>query len=128
LFDVTPTRITSCNTVFGSGSTICPAIGPPESEYLFVDLRGPWAGEKLSYTLWHAAKKHLDVALKTLAWRRSAIEIATRRLMQPSKKKPEYPEDGIEEFAESDDDEKLELDIFRHIIVRQDECMNPGAY
>ena len=28
------------------------------------------------------------------------------------------PEDGVDEFAERDDNEELELDTFRHIIVR----------
>lgn len=92
-----------------------------ESEYLFGDLRGPWAGEELSHALWHATKKHLGVGLKALAWRHTAIGIATRRLMRASKtweKEHEDPEDGVEEFAEGDDEEELELDTFRHIMVR----------
>jgi hypothetical protein len=33
-------------------------------------------------------------------------------------KEHEDPEDGVEEFTEGDDDKELELDIFRHVIVR----------
>jgi hypothetical protein len=33
-------------------------------------------------------------------------------------KEHEDPEDGVEDFAEGDDDEELELDTFRHIMVR----------
>jgi len=33
-------------------------------------------------------------------------------------KEDEEAEDGVEDFAEGDDDEELELDTFRHIMVR----------
>jgi len=41
--------------------------------------------------------------------------------MQASKtweKEYEDAEEGVDEFAEGDDEEELELDTFRHIIVR----------
>ncbi|KAK6591548.1 hypothetical protein H4I95_12156 [Botrytis cinerea] len=108
--------------VFSAGSTICSSIGSSESEYLFGDLRGPWAGEELSQALGSATRKHLGVYLRASGWRHTAIGIATRYLMRASKtweKEHEDPEDGGDEFAEGDDDEELELDTFRHIMVRQ---------
>ncbi|KAK6591896.1 hypothetical protein H4I95_12023 [Botrytis cinerea] len=98
------------------------ALDHRESEYLFGDLRGPWAGEELSQALGSATRKHLGVYLRASGWRHTAIGIATRYLMRASKtweKEHEDPEDGGDEFAEGDDDEELELDTFRHIMVRQ---------
>ncbi|PVH70862.1 hypothetical protein DL98DRAFT_597446 [Cadophora sp. DSE1049] len=98
------------------------ALDHHESEYLFGDLRGPWAGEELSQALGSATRKHLGVYLRASGWRHTAIGIATRYLMRASKtweKEHEDPEDGVDEFAEGDDDEELELDTFRHIMVRQ---------
>jgi hypothetical protein len=92
-----------------------------ESEYLFADLRGPWAGEELSQALGQATRKHLGVRLTASGWRHTAIGIATRRLMRASKtweKENEEAEDGVEDFAEGDDEEQWELDTFRHIMVR----------
>jgi hypothetical protein len=97
------------------------ALDHRESEYLFGDLQGPWAGEELSQALGSASRKHLGVYLRASGWRHTAIGIATRKLMRASKtweKEHEDPEDGVEEFAEGDDDEELELDTFRHIMVR----------
>lgn len=97
------------------------ALDHRESEYLFGDLRGPWAGEELSRALASATKKHLGVELKVSGWRHTAIGIATRYLMRASKTwdmDHEDHEDGVDEFAEGDDDEELELDTFRHIMVR----------
>jgi len=97
------------------------ALDKRESEYLFGDMQGPWAGEQLSQALGRTTQKHLGVQLKVSAWRHAAIGIATRKLMRASKtweKEYEEPEEGVEDFAEGDDDEELELDTFRHIIVR----------
>ena len=97
------------------------ALDHRESEYSFGDLRGPWAGEELSQALGQATRKHLGVYLRASGWRHTAIGIATRHLMRASKtweKEHEEAEDGVEEFAEGDDDEELELDTFRHIMVR----------
>jgi hypothetical protein len=50
-----------------------------------------------------------------------AIGIATRKLIRASKiweMKAEGGEGGEEEFAEGDDAEELEVDTFRHVIVR----------
>jgi hypothetical protein len=97
------------------------ALDRRESEYLFGDMRGPWAGEELSEALSQATRKHLGVRLTVSGWRHVAIGIATRHLMRASKtweKENEDAEDGVEDFAEGDDDEELELDTFRHIMVR----------
>ncbi|OAF55156.1 hypothetical protein VC83_08398 [Pseudogymnoascus destructans] len=96
------------------------ALDQRESEYLFGDRRGPWAGEELSRALASASRVHVGVRLTVSAWRHVAIGIATRYLMQASKtweKDHEEAEDG-EDFAEGDDDEELELDTSRHIMVR----------
>jgi integrase len=92
-----------------------------ESEYLFGDARGPWAGEELSRELSRATQKHLGVRLTASGWRHVAIGIATRHLMRASRtweKDDEDAENGVEDFAEGDDQEELELDTFRHIMVR----------
>jgi hypothetical protein len=96
------------------------ALDRRESEYLFGDGRGPWAGEELSQALSDTTKKRLGVRLTVSGWRHVAIGIATRHLMRASKtweKEHEEVEDG-EDFAEGDDEEELELDTFRHIMVR----------
>jgi len=92
-----------------------------ESEYLFGDMRGPWAGEELSQQLSEQTKKHLGVRLTVSGWRHVAIGIATRRLMRASKtweKDEDDAEDGVDDFAEGDDQEELELDTFRHVMIR----------
>ena len=92
-----------------------------ESEYLFGDAQGPWAGEELSQALGRATEKHLGVRLTASGWRHVAIGIATRKLMRASKtweKDNEDAEEGVDDFAEGDDEEELALDTFRHIIVR----------
>jgi hypothetical protein len=92
-----------------------------ESEYLFGDARGPWAGEELSETLSRITAKHLGVRLTALGWRHVAIGIATRHLVRASKtweKDNEDAEEGVDDFAEGDDEEELELDTFRHIMIR----------
>lgn len=97
------------------------ALDRRESEYLFGDGRGPWAGEELSQALGTTTRKRLGVRLTASGWRHVAIGIATRHLMRASKtweKENEDAEDGDEEFAEGDDEEELELDTFRHIMVR----------
>jgi len=96
------------------------ALDQRESEYLFGDGRGPWAGEELSQALSRETQKHLGVQLTVSGWRHVAIGIATRHLTRASRtwEKDEEDEDGIDEFAEGDDPEELELDTFRHIMVR----------
>ena len=93
-----------------------------ESEYLFGDMRGPWAGEELSQQLSQQTQKHLGVRLTVSGWRHVAIGIATRHLMRASrtweKDSEDDTEDGEEGFAEGDDREELELDTFRHIMIR----------
>jgi hypothetical protein len=93
-----------------------------ESEYLFGDIRGPWAGEELSQQLSQQTQKHLGVRLTVSGWRHVAIGIATRHLMRASKTwekdNEDDTEDSVDDFAEGDDQEELELDTFRHIMIR----------
>jgi hypothetical protein len=56
-----------------------------ESEYLFGDLQGLWAGKELSQALGSVTRKHLGVYLRVSGWRHIAIGIATRYLMRASK-------------------------------------------
>jgi hypothetical protein len=90
-----------------------------ESEYLFADEQGPWAGEELSRELAKATRKHLGVRLTVQAWRHTAIGIAVRKLERASRTwEKDEEDDDMEEFAEGDDEEELELNTFRHIMVR----------
>lgn len=92
-----------------------------ESEYLFGDARGPWAGEELSQALGRSTEKHIGVRLTASGWRHVAIGIATRHLMRASKTWETDDGDideGEEDFAEGDDEEELALDTFRHIMIR----------
>jgi hypothetical protein len=99
-----------------------------ESEYLFGDKRGPWAGEELCQALSRMTAKHLGVRLTVSAWRHVAIGIATRHLMQASctwERKGakgfqdrEGEGEGVDVFAEGDDEEELALDTFRHVMIR----------
>jgi hypothetical protein len=93
-----------------------------ESEYLFGDARGPWAGEELTRELSRQTQKHLGIRLTVSAWRHVAIGIATRHLMRASRtwEKDDNGDEGDDgdEFAQGDDQEELELDTFRHVIVR----------
>ena len=91
-----------------------------ELEYLFGDARGPWAREELSETLGQMTAKHLGVRLTALGWQHVAIGIATRHLMRASKMWEKDNEDvgeGVDDFAKGDDQEELELDTFRHVII-----------
>ena len=56
-----------------------------ESEYLFADIRGPWAGEELSWELAKENTKHLGVQLTIMQWRHVAIGIAVEWLTKASK-------------------------------------------
>ncbi len=98
------------------------ALDRRESEYLFGDAKGPWAGEELSRALSRETSKHLGIRLTVSAWRHVAIGIATRKLMRASKtweKDGEDAEDTADdEFAAGDDEEELQLDTFRHVMVR----------
>jgi hypothetical protein len=96
-----------------------------ESEYLFGDLRGPWAGEELSQSLGQQTSKHLGVRLTASKWRHVAIGIATRHLMQASRiwesldeDSDDDAEDEVDDFASGDDKGELALDAFRHILIR----------
>jgi hypothetical protein len=93
-----------------------------ESEYLFGDMQGPWAGEQLSQQLSQQTQKHLGVRLTVSGWRHVAIGIATRHLMRASKTwekdNEDDVEDGVDDFAEGDDHEELVSDTFRHVIIR----------
>jgi superfamily II DNA helicase RecQ len=98
------------------------ALDRRESEWLFGDSNGPWAGAQLSWELAKATNKHLGVRLTVSMWRHVAIGIAVQRLMQNSKVWEKDEEEGDrddEEFAEGDDEEELEANAFDHIVVRQ---------
>lgn len=95
-----------------------------ESEYLFADIQGPWAGEQLSRELASETTKHLGVRLTVSAWRHVAIGIAVQWLGHASKT---WEKDG-----EGDDQDELELEspggldeeefpagVVDHIMVRQ---------
>lgn len=93
-----------------------------ESEYVFGDKQGPWAGEQLSQQLSEQTKKHLGVRLTVSGWRHVAIGIGTRHLTRASKTwekdDEDDVEDGVADFAEGDDQEELALDTLRHVIIR----------
>jgi hypothetical protein len=55
-------------------------LGREESEYLFVDKRGPWAGEQLSVALAEATALYLGVRLPVSEWRHVAIAVGDRFL------------------------------------------------
>lgn len=94
-----------------------------ETEYLFGDMRGPWAGQELTEALSRATEKHLGVRLTVSRWRHVAIGIATQHLTRASRtwgndnEDNVDAEDGMDDFAEGDDQEELELDTFRHIMI-----------
>jgi hypothetical protein len=97
------------------------ALDHRESEYLFGDARGPWAGEQLSRELKTITGKHLGVELPVSSWRQTAVGIAECRLIRASKsweKEEEDDEDG-DNFAEGDDEEELQATMFQHAVVRQ---------
>jgi hypothetical protein len=85
-------------------------------------MRGPWAGQELTEALSRATEKHLGIRLTVSGWRHVAIGIGTRHLTQASKTwgddDEDKAEDGMDDFAEGDDQEELELDTFRHIMIR----------
>jgi hypothetical protein len=64
-----------------------------ESEYLFGDARGPWAGEELSRELKAITGKHLGVKLAVLSWRQVAVGIAEYYLIRASKSWEKEEED-----------------------------------
>jgi hypothetical protein len=78
----------------------------------------------LSQQLSQQTKKHLGVRLTVSGWRHIAIGIANRHLTKAKRTwgnddiDNDNAEDGIDDFAEGDDQEELELDIFRHIMIR----------
>ena len=91
-----------------------------ESEYLFNDERGPWAGEELTRELSDTTTKHLGVRLTVSGWRHVAIGIAVRHLMRIGKMwEDDKTEEEEDDFAEGEDDDELELATFQHIVIRQ---------
>ena len=95
------------------------ALDRRESEYLFADERGPWAGEELSRELAKTTSKHLGVRLTVQSWRHVAIGIAVRHLTRASRTwEKDENEDDVDEFAVGEDADELELNTFRHIMVR----------
>jgi hypothetical protein len=94
------------------------ALDQRESEYLFGDNRGPWAGEELTQALSKATSKGLGVRLTVQSWRHVAIGIAVRHLLRASKTWEKDDEEDEGEFAEGDDEEELEQNTFQHIMIR----------
>jgi hypothetical protein len=92
-----------------------------ESEYLFADERGPWAGEELSRELAKETSKHLGVRLTVREWRHVAIGIAVEWLTHASKtwEKDDDEDAEEEQFAEGNDEEELSTNMMNHIMVRQ---------
>ena len=92
-----------------------------ESEWLFGDDQGPWAGEQLTRALAQATTKHLGVRLTVAGWRHVAIGIAVRQLTTASKTWDVEGEGAAEdeEFAGGGDALEVEENTLDHIIVRQ---------
>ena len=91
------------------------------SAYLFGDIQGPWAGEELSRELAKESSRHLGVRLTVASYRHVAIGIAVRKLERASRtweKDGDDDEEGGDEFAHGENEGELELDTFRHIMVR----------
>jgi hypothetical protein len=95
-----------------------------ETEYLFGDMRGPWAGQELTEVLSRVTEKHLGLRLTVSGWRHVAIGIGTRHLARASRtwgddnEDSADAEDGVDDFAEGDDQEELALDTLRHVMIR----------
>jgi hypothetical protein len=95
------------------------ALDQRESEYLFGDERGPWAGEELSREMIKASSKHLGTRLTISSWRQVAIGIAVRHLSKASETWEKDDNDNDNDtFAEGDDNEELQLTTFRHVLIR----------
>ena len=95
-----------------------------ESEYLFADARGPWAGEQLSRELANETTKHLGVRLTVREWRHVAIGIAVQWLGQESKTWEKDDEgngpDKLElELPYGNGEEEMPEGVVDHIMVRQ---------
>ena len=79
-----------------------------ETEYLFGDTRGPWAGQELTEALSRATEKHLGVRLTVSGWRHVAIGIGTWHLAWASRtwgndiENDGDAENGMNDFAEGD--------------------------
>jgi len=94
------------------------ALDRRESEYLFGDEQGPWAGEELSREMAKVTSKHLGTRLTVSSWRQVAIGIAVRHLSKASETWEKDKEDDDNAFAEGDDDDELQLNTFRHVLIR----------
>ena len=95
-----------------------------ESEYLFADARGPWAGEQLSRELALETTKHLGVRLTVRAWCHVAIGIAVQWLGRESKtcEKDDEGNDLNElelELPYENGEEEIPEGVVEHIMVRQ---------
>jgi hypothetical protein len=94
-------------------------LGKRESEYLFGDANGPWAGEELTRGLSQMSTQTLGVRLTVQSNRQVAVGIATRKLMKASshgtRTTPRMKVMSLLRVTAL----TLELDTLRHIIVRQ---------
>jgi superfamily II DNA helicase RecQ len=89
-----------------------------ESEWLFGDSQGPWAGDQLSQALAKATAKHLGARLTISAWRHVAIGIAVRHLTQAHKIWEDDTQPGDEE-GEEEESTELNENLQGHVLVRQ---------
>ena len=93
-----------------------------ESEYFFVDIHGPWAGEQLSRELANKTAKFLGVRLTVRQWRHVAIGIAVQWLGKESRtweKEDEGDDQNEMELVDGDDGEAFPAGVVDHIMVRQ---------
>jgi hypothetical protein len=67
-----------------------------------------------------ATSKHLGVRLTVSGWRHVAIGIAVQHLMRASRtwEKGDDEDQREEGFAKGEDEEELELNTFRYIIIQ----------
>jgi hypothetical protein len=65
--------------------------------------------------------KHLRVKLTVSSWRHTAIRIAKCHLIQASKSWEIEEEDNEDKdnFAKGDDEEELQVTMFKHAVIRQ---------
>ena len=86
-------------------------------------MQGPQAGQELTESLSRATEKHLGMWLTVSGWQHVAIGISTQHLAQASRTQGNNiendgdAENGMDDFAEGDDQEELELDTFHYIII-----------
>jgi superfamily II DNA helicase RecQ len=90
---------------------VCPFarnLGRDESEYLFADKRGPWAGAELTVGLAEATARYLGVRLPVSQWRHAAIAVGDRFLHKGVKAFRDQEMPGVDVADGGGDDSDLE--------------------